>query len=125
MSIRTNVAGAPKIFALILCLSAGVIGLQGCSHKSNYHVTEKGAHKITIIERDGGFTHRDGLEEIGDIAIVRRKSLFVTDAEVMIKNSELIVNGKSYGMLKERDSVTLKNGKVLINDSEAQELARR
>lgn len=125
MKPRINPAQASKTFALILCLGASIIALQGCSHQSNYHVTEKGAHRVTIIERDGGFTFRDGLEEVGDVAIIRRKSLFGDDAEVIIKNSELTVNGKNYGTLKERDSVTLKENKVLINDSEVQELARR
>lgn len=125
MKLRIDTPRAPKTFALILCLGVSMIGLQACNHQSNYHVTEKGAHKVTIIERDGGFTFRDGLEEVGDVAIIRRESLFGDDAEVIIKNSELIVNGKSYGTLKERDSVTLKENKVLINDSEVQELARK
>ena len=38
------------------------------------------------------------------------------DADVLIRNEELIVNGNSYGLLKTADAVTVDHGKVLINE---------
>ena len=38
------------------------------------------------------------------------------DADVLIRNDELIVNGTSYGLLKQADTVTIDHGKVLINE---------
>ena len=37
------------------------------------------------------------------------------DADVLIRNDELIVNGSSYGLLKQADAVTVDHGQVLIN----------
>ena len=47
------------------------------------------------------------------------------DAEVVIRNDELIVNGTSYGLLKQADAVTVDHGKVLINELVAPAGARR
>lgn len=44
--------------------------------------------------------------------------------EVKIKNEDLTVNGKSYGMLGRGDSVVVKNDKVFINTKEAVEVAK-
>jgi hypothetical protein len=41
------------------------------------------------------------------------------DADVLIRGDELIVNGTSYGMLKQGDLVTVDHGKVLINEQTA------
>ena len=47
------------------------------------------------------------------------------DADVLIRNNELIVNGSSYGLLKQADSVTVDHGKVLINEIVAPAVVRR
>ncbi len=47
------------------------------------------------------------------------------DADVLIRNDELIVNGTSYGLLKRADAVTVDHGKVLINERAAPAAARR
>src|SRR5690349_15513759 len=47
------------------------------------------------------------------------------DADVLIRNDELIVNGSSYGLLKEADAVTVYHGKVLINETLIRAVARR
>ena len=41
------------------------------------------------------------------------------DANVLIRGDELIVNGTSYGMLKQGDVITVDHGKVLINEQPA------
>jgi len=43
----------------------------------------------------------------------------------LIRNDELIVNGSSYGLLKQADAVTVDHGKVLINEIAAPPVARR
>jgi hypothetical protein len=47
------------------------------------------------------------------------------DADVLIRNDELLVNGSSYGLLKQADAVTVDHGKVLINEMAAPAIARR
>lgn len=47
------------------------------------------------------------------------------DAVIFIKRGELIVNGKSYGMLDKHDAVTVDHGKVLINSKEVEQTASR
>jgi len=41
------------------------------------------------------------------------------DADVLIRGDELIVNGSSYGVLKQEDVITVDHGKVLINEQAA------
>ena len=41
------------------------------------------------------------------------------DADVLIRGDELIVNGTSYGTLKQEDVITVDHGKVLINEQAA------
>ena len=40
------------------------------------------------------------------------------DADVLIRDDELVVNGASYGRIRRGDSVTVDHGKVLVNDRE-------
>ena len=47
------------------------------------------------------------------------------DADVLIRNDELIINGSSYGLLKQADAVTVDHGKVLINETVVPAVARR
>lgn len=42
------------------------------------------------------------------------------DADIVIRDEELTVNGAAYGRLKQSDSVTVDHGKVLINERAAQ-----
>jgi hypothetical protein len=39
------------------------------------------------------------------------------DADVLIRNNELLVNGTSFGLLKQADAVTIDHGRVLINET--------
>ena len=47
------------------------------------------------------------------------------DADISIRETVLIVNGKEYGPLRTSDSVTVDHGKVLINDRDAVPFARQ
>jgi len=40
------------------------------------------------------------------------------DADVLIRGDELIVNGRTYGVIKERDAIKVDHGRVLINEHE-------
>ena len=41
------------------------------------------------------------------------------DADVVIDGDQLIVNGRSYGAIRQTDTVTVDHGKVLVNSTEA------
>ncbi|MFN2596429.1 MAG: hypothetical protein ABR563_04490 [Pyrinomonadaceae bacterium] len=41
------------------------------------------------------------------------------DADVLIRDEELVVNGTSYGRLRRGDSVTVDHGRVLVNERAA------
>ncbi|MDT7543635.1 MAG: hypothetical protein QOE33_3539 [Acidobacteriota bacterium] len=47
------------------------------------------------------------------------------DADVLIQDEELSVNGTAYGRLKQGDSVTVDHGEVLINERAANVAASR
>jgi hypothetical protein len=47
------------------------------------------------------------------------------DAEVLIRDEELIVNGVSYGDLDPGDDVTVDHGQVLVNDQVAEAVSSR
>jgi len=38
------------------------------------------------------------------------------DAEVLMRGDELIVNGRSYGLIKPSDVITVDHGRVLVNE---------
>lgn len=112
-----------KRFALALCLVAS-LWLTGCKSVVS-QTTEVGAHKITV-NYPHGLEVRQRLEEHDDIASLRRESIFgLYRKEIVIKNEELWANGRSYGKLKQGDSVTVDGDRVFINSNEAQEIASR
>lgn len=41
------------------------------------------------------------------------------DADVLIRDEELVVNGTSYGRIRQGDSVTVDHGRVLVNEQQA------
>ena len=47
------------------------------------------------------------------------------DADILIRNDELIVNGSSYGRVKQADAITVDHGKVLINEIVVPAVQRR
>jgi hypothetical protein len=47
------------------------------------------------------------------------------DADILIHDEELSVNGTAYGRLKQGDSVTVDHGKVLINEREPPPVASK
>ena len=47
------------------------------------------------------------------------------DADLAIRGGELVVNGRSYGVLSRGDSVTVDHGRVLVNGKAAAEARTR
>ena len=65
--------------------------------------------------------------QLPDLADGRKVYEFMPcrDADVLIRGNELIVNGTSYGTLKEGDVITVDHGKVLINEQAALATSQR
>lgn len=125
-------------------IEGGVITIQPNSHfgKIVHEVVSK-AEAAIFAERIRSFRHSHALR-------VRRSDAFfsgagvglvtngklgedpsfvclvvLNNADVLIRNDELIVNGSSYGLLKQADAITVDHGKVLINEMVAPAVPRR
>ena len=114
-----------KKIAFCLCLCA-VFVLQGCNattHNELFGVEEATINGHTVVVTD---CYRIGKQTAETIEDASKRSIHrfapCRDADVLIKYEELIVNGKSYGMLNRGDRVTVDHGKVLINSKEAREI---
>ena len=114
-----------KKIAFCLCLCA-VFVLQGCNattHNELLGIEEVTVNGHTIVVED---CYRIGKQTAETIEDAPGRSIHrfapCRDADVLIKYEELIVNGKSYGMLNRGDRVTVDHGKVLINSKEAREI---
>lgn len=92
-------------------------------------VTDAGKHKISIAGARGTTAVEDVLyEENNDykqIAVYTFRKQNGERTEVKIEKSNLTVNGKSYGTLKDNDAVTIDGEKVLINSKEAPQIASK
>ncbi len=113
---------------LALCVCAMLL-LQGCNattHNKLMGIEEVTVNNHTIVVTD---CYRWGKQQPQTIEDAPGKSIHrfnpCRDADILIKYEELIVNGKSYGMLNKGDRVTLDHHKVLINGKAAQEIASK
>ena len=101
----------PTICALILACSA-------CSRSNNLLLgrveATVGGH--TVVVTDCYRTTVTPPEKTGGPSEQSYRFMPCRDADVLIRNDELIVNGSSYGLLKQADAVTVDHGKVLINE---------
>jgi hypothetical protein len=79
----------------------------------------------TVVVTDCYRTSVTPPEAIGDPSEQSYRFMPCRDADVLIRNDELIVNGNSYGLLKQADAITVDHGKVLINEIAAVPMARR
>ncbi|HKC65882.1 MAG TPA: hypothetical protein VKB86_19720 [Pyrinomonadaceae bacterium] len=111
---------AIKRLAFYLCL-CGVILFQGCSRGND--VTQFGSHKITVEPK--GVTHSSYIEEHDKEASYHYSSYGLTGHyEVVIKDDEVIVNGKSYGQLNKGDAVKISDNGVTVNSMSVAETAK-
>lgn len=70
----------------------------------------------TVVVTDCYRTSVTPPEKVGGPSQQSYRFMPCRDADVLIRNDELIVNGSSYGLLKQGDAVTIDHGKVLINE---------
>ena len=114
-----------KEIALIVC--GLVVACSGCSRSNNLLLgrveATVGGH--TVVVTDCYRTSVTPPEKVGGPSEQSYRFMPCRDADVLIRNDELIVNGSSYGLLKQADAVTVDHGKVLINDMAAPPIARK
>ncbi|MDQ3754773.1 MAG: hypothetical protein M3371_08585 [Acidobacteriota bacterium] len=126
MTTKTDARFSLKVFALALTLAAAAL-LQGCQTTNprqlalNQVATTLGSHKMIIapVGRLGSRTKYAATETGKDGLSVH--VFRVNDSQVTIKNGELTVNNKSYGRVKENDSISFLYGKVFVSEKEVGE----
>ena len=108
------------IFGLFLACSS-------CSRSNNLLLgrveATVGGH--TVVVTDCYRTSVTPPEKVGGPSEQSYRFMPCRDADVLIRNDELIVNGSSYGLLKQADTVTVDHGKVLINEMVVSALPRK
>ena len=114
-----------KDIGLIIC--GLVIACSACSRSNNLLLgrveATVGGH--TVVVTDCYTTSFTPPERVGGPNEQSYRFVPCRDADVVIRNDELIVNGSSYGLLKQADAVTVDHGKVLINEIAVPAAARR
>jgi len=105
-----------KEIVLIVC--GVVMACSACSRSNNLLLgrveATVGGH--TVVVTDCYKTSSTAPEKVGGPSEQAYRFKPCRDADVLIRNDELIVNGSSYGLLKHADAVTVDHGKVLINE---------
>ena len=95
-----------------------ILVCSGCSRSNNLLLgrveATVGGHKVVVT--DCYRTSVTPPEKVGGPSEQSYRFMPCRDADVLIRNDELIVNGSSYGLLKPADAVTIDHGKVLINE---------
>jgi len=112
-----------KGIGLIIC---GLTACSACSRSNNLLLGRVeaivGGHAVVVTD-----CYRTSVAPPEKVGGANEQSYRFTpcrDADVLIRNEELIVNGSSYGLLKQADAVTVDHGKVLINEIAAPPVAR-
>lgn len=104
-----------------------IMACSACSRSNNLLLgrveAKVGSH--TVVVTDCYRTNVTPPEKVGGPTEQSYRFMPCRDADVVIRNEELIVNGSSYGLLKQADAVTVDHGKVLINGLAAAVATRR
>jgi hypothetical protein len=102
-------------------LVSALLLFQGClpQKDAGTDTIPLGSHKVTI-------TPRCVTKEINNRFPDKQEIYNLTcgDTNVVIRNEELIVNGKSYKVLKAGDSVEVHSGQVLVNSRQVEPAGR-
>ena len=108
-----------KEIGLICC--GLMIACWACSRSNNLVLgrVEATVGSHTVVVTDCYTTSLTAPEKVGGPSEQSYRFMPCRDADVLIRNDELIVNGCSYGLLKQSDAVTVDHGKVLINEMAA------
>ena len=98
----------------------------GCSRSNNLLLgrVEASVGGHTVVVTDCYRMSVGPPEKVGGPSEQSYRFMPCRDADILIRNDELIVNGSSYGLLKQADAVTVDHGKVLINEIAAPPVAR-
>ena len=114
-----------KEISLTIC--GLVLASSACSRSNNLLLgrveATVGGH--TVVVTDCYRTRVTPPQKVGGSGEKSYRFTPCRDADVLIRSDELIVNGSSYGLLKQTDAVTVDHGKVLINGIAAPAIARR
>ena len=110
-----------------LTIGGLVIACSACSRSNNLLLgrveATVGGH--TVVVTDCYRTSVTPPEKVGGPGEESYRFVPCRDADVLIRNNELIVNGSSYGLLKQADAITVDHGKVLINEMVVPAVPRR
>ena len=94
-----------------------ILACSACSRSNNLLLgrveATVGGHNVVVT--DCYRTIVTPPEKVGGRSEQAYRFMPCRDADVLIRNDELIVNGSSYGLLKPADAITIDHGKVLIN----------
>ena len=108
----------------VTCILLACLAMQlGCSRSNNLLLgrveSTVASHRIEVT--DCYRTSVPQPRQLPDLPDGKKVYEFMPcrDADVLIRGDELIVNGTSYGMLKQGDVITVDHGKVLINEHAA------
>lgn len=116
-SIKTGVL-ISSLFLLIL--------MQACSDLNTLVWKKADAvidgHRVVISPCRGSYT-----KTVSDTPANRDHTFACSDDSIVvhIKNEELRINEKSYGTLKRGDNIAVRDGRVFINEKEAEALAMK
>ncbi|MBA2732517.1 MAG: hypothetical protein H0U54_06460 [Acidobacteria bacterium] len=116
----------PTNLIAVLCCLCSVLFLEGCSYQealSGKHEGTVESHQLTINKPCSLFTENTIRIETSPGQTKYQYTCGNTRVFIVLKNEELTVNEKSYGKLKDGDSIVFDHGKVLINSKEVQEVA--
>jgi hypothetical protein len=118
-----------SLTAMLACLCAATL-LPACSRSNNLvegRVESKvGTH--TVVVTDCYRTSVPAPQKVEATTAGGHETYRFTpcrDADILISDEKLTVNGTSYSGLKPNDSVTVDHGRVLINEQAAQAVANR
>src|ERR1041384_5652220 len=114
-----------KEIVLIIC--GLIMTCSACSRSNSLLLgrVEAAVGGHTVVVTDCYRTSVTPPEKVGSPSEQSYRFMPCRDADILIRNDELIVNGSSYGLLKQADAVTVDHGKVLINEIAALPVARR
>jgi|GEM_PF-729257 len=119
MQIRNTPTPHRLTFILIAC----IVMQFACSRSNNLLLgrveSTVAGHRIEVT--DCYRTNVPSPRQLPDLPDGKKVYEFMPcrDADVVIRGDELIVNGSSYGVLKQGDVITVDHGKVLINEQAA------
>ena len=105
----------------LLTIVGCLVFLASCSRSNNllFGEVEAAIGSHTVMVTDCYRTEVPQPEQIGYAGSASYHFTPCRDADVLIRDEELIVNGQSYGLLKAGDAVKVDHGAVLINGVEA------